>query len=253
MILKYSDEKFNTKTYIFLQCDKCGKEQRRFNIKYLKLKENPAFDLDYCEKCWCGIRQKTNSHKEKMSKAINDMIDSNPEWKDKISQTSKGKINLGENNGMKNPEAREKASKTRKEMMKNGYNKKVAEMTKKAWADGKYEGVNVGICKWHEYLHSNGKTYKVQGTWELLFIKWLDESNMKFDCHRGRLEYELNKTIHNYYPDFYVHDWNCYVDIKNDYHYSISKDKFDALEKAGHIIKLLFKKDIEKLTNTKLL
>jgi hypothetical protein len=114
-----------------------------------------------------------------------------------------------------------------------------SDSTKKAWADGKFNNVKVGICKWYDYLHSNGTIYKVQGTWELEFIIWLDDQNINFLCHKNRLEYSINEEKKNYYPDFFVYEWNTYVDIKNKYHYSLNIDKFDALKKSGHNIKIL--------------
>lgn len=43
----------------------------------------------------------------------------NPEWAENIRASSKGKINLGDKNGMKQLEARAKVSATRKEMFKD--------------------------------------------------------------------------------------------------------------------------------------
>jgi hypothetical protein len=105
--------------------------------------------------------------------------------------------------------------------------KAYSEKTKQAWIDGKFDGVRVGQCKWISYRHSDGTTYKVQGTWELAFIKWLDKNRMAFKCHKGRLSYELYGEQHSYYPDFWVDEWNSYVDVKADCFYV--PEKFDAV------------------------
>ena len=63
---------------------------------------------------------------------------------------------------------------------------------------------------------------------------------------------KYNNQSHSYYPDFFITDWNCYVDIKNDYHYSIQKYKFDCLEKEGYNIKIILKEELEKLIKYKL-
>ena len=253
MILKYSDDKRNTKTFIFLQCDNCGNEQRRRLIKYHELKLNSAWNMDYCEPCWVSVRQKSPEAKLKMSSAINKMIENDPNWSLRNSESKKGKINLGDSNGMKCEEARKKLSDTRKEFLNTPeWKKKISDQTKKAWADGKYEGVRVGQSKWHSYLHSNGTEYRVQGTWELAFIQWLDENNLSFTCHKGRIEYDINGEVHSYYPDFFVNEWDCYVDIKNDYHYSLQLDKFKSLESRGHKIKIILQKELETLINKKL-
>lgn len=248
MIIKYSDNKLNTKTRIIFKCDKCGKDDDRNMMSHLNLKtDNPDFDKDYCKDCWRGLRQKTKRAKERMSTAINNMITSDPDWKRRNSISKKGKINLGDNNGMKSIEAREKVSKTRKSMMTRDFRNKISEYTSKAWADGKYEGVRVGQSKWYTYLHSNGNEYKVQGTWELEFIKWLDNNDLEFKCHEGRIPYTLNGKDKSYYPDFFITEWGQYVDIKNDYHYNLQKDKFEALKDQGNEIRVILKEELEKL------
>ena len=148
----------------------------------------------------------------------------------RISETSMGTINLGDKNGMKSPEARAKASATRKELFKDPeFMQRHIDMTKKAWADGKYDGVKVGRCKWYDYKLQNGETVKVQGKWELAYVKYLDKNNIKFKCHRGRIPYVSNGEEHSYYPDFYLIDSDEYIDVKNDYHWNLQKEKFDNI------------------------
>lgn len=254
MILKYSDDKKNTRTKIIFICDNCLNEDDRNMITHLRLlNDNIDFDKDYCKKCWTSIRQKTDISKIRMSNAILSMIKNDPDWKSRNSKSKIGKINLGDKNGMKSKEARLKVSKTRTELMKSeSFRKIISDNTKKAWIDGKFDGVSVGRSKWHKYKHSNGIIYNVQGTWELAFIEWLDINNLNFSCHKGRLSYILEGEKHSYYPDFFVYDWDCYVDVKNDYHYSIQKDKFKALENDGYKIKIIFKEELEKLIKYKL-
>lgn len=253
MILEYSNTKFNTKTKVLLKCDKCGSHQYRPYLKYLELtKYNKLFDMDYCQPCWGAIRQSSPEARKKMSISINKMIAKDPQWKVRNSESKKG-INIGDKNGMKQEAARKKVSESRINKFKDPLERrKVSEKLIKAWADGKYEGVKVGICKWFDYKHSNGNSYKVQGTWELAFIEWLDKSKLEFTCHRGRLPYISEGIQRNYYPDFYVTEWNCYVDIKNKYHHSIQKDKFTHIREAGHSVRLIFKEELQKLIGKKL-
>lgn len=253
MLIRYSDDKLNTKTRIIFECDECGKEDDRNMISHNKLKlNNPDFNIDYCKSCWNSIRQKTPSAKKKMSIAINKMIEDDPDWKVRNSESKKGIINLGDSNGMKREYAKKKVSNTRKNMMTPEFRAEIGIYTAKAWADGKYDGVKVGQSKWHSYLHSNGNTYKVQGTWELAFIKWLDKEGLDFECHKGRIPYILNGKKKSYYPDFFVYEWNQYVDIKNKYHYELQIEKFKALNEQGNNIKLIFKEELELLIKNKL-
>jgi len=250
MSLRYSDDKMNTKTYVFYKCEKCEKEQRRRYVKFKELKTNPAWEMNYCEPCWTSIRQKTEQAKEKMSKAINDMIQNDPDWILRNSESKKGKINLGESNGMKSEDAKRKASKSRSDLMSAGYTKIVSEYTKKAWAEGKYDGVKVGRSKWYDYEHSNGNIYKVQGRYEYHFIEWLDKNELKFDCHRKKIKYtDIDGNWHSYLPDFFVHNWDSYVEIKNKFHMSQQEEKFEMIRKSnpGIKLKILIETDLEDL------
>lgn len=107
-------------------CEDCGKPNsgRRFCRKCaVKGDRNPAFGHAYRTK------------------------ETHPEWAEKVSKTSKERqINSGDKNGMKQPEARAKASKTRKAKFANDpeFKEMIAECTRQAWADGKYDDVPVG-------------------------------------------------------------------------------------------------------------
>lgn len=120
----------------------------------------------------------------------------------------------------------------------------IAEKNKRAWEDGKFDGVAVGRCKWHKYVSSEGNVYKVQGTWELAFIQWLDDRKMKFQCHKGRLPYERDGQNKNYYPDFWIDDWQCYADVKADHFYDAAK--MEAIQKCNPNIniRVLKKQDL---------
>jgi len=253
MLIQYSDDKLNTKTRIEFNCDNCGKDDSRNMISHSNLKlNNPDFNIDYCRSCWNSIRQTTPTARKKMSIAINKMMTEDPDWKVRNSKSKKGIINLGDTNGMKHEYAKNKVSSTRKKMMTPEFRDNISKYTAKAWADGKYDEVKVGQSKWFDYEHSNGTIYKVQGTWELVFIKWMDDENITFDCHRGRIPYTLNGKDKSYYPDFFVHEWNQYVDIKNSYHYNLQIEKFKALSEQGNEIRIILKEELESLTKIKL-
>lgn len=71
----------------------------------------------------------------------------------------------------------------------------IAEKTRIAWAEGKFDGVKVGRCKWYKYVKRDSSQIKVQGTWELAFVKWADEQGLKFDTHQGKLSYQDENGI----------------------------------------------------------
>jgi hypothetical protein len=72
-------------------------------------------------------------------------------------------------------------------------------------------------CKWFEY--NNGKkNICVQGTWEKKFVEFLISQNIKWD--RFKLSYNKTRT---YTPDFYLPDYNIFVEIKG---WMRDRDKF---------------------------
>lgn len=152
---------------------------------------------------------------------------------------------------MKQKSIAKKMSITRSKRFKEDltFKKQASGLMKKAWAKGLFDGVQTGRCKWYDYTSKNGINYKLQGTWELAYAKWLDENNINFKSHIHRIPYIQNDIEHNYYPDFYLSDEKLYVEIKNIYHHSLNPEKFELIRAQNKDIniKLLFKKDLQKL------
>ena len=192
---------------------------------------------------------KNSNLKKKVSEGVLKSRREDPTISKRASETMKrNKRNIGVLNGMKQKDAREKVSRSTIERFKDPEErKKVAISTAKAWKDGKFEGVKTGRCKWYKYRHSNGKIYKVQGTWELSFIKWLDKNNLSFTCHKGRISYFFKGIERSYYPDFWIDNWNCYVDTKCDQFYN--EEKMKAIQESNPNLKFktLLSKDLKEL------
>lgn len=67
---------------------------------------------------------------------------------------------------------------------------------------------NESHCRWFSVKCGNG-FQKVQGTWERDFANFLNENNVSWE--RRTLEYG---THYRYTPDFYLPNFNMYVEIK---------------------------------------
>lgn len=217
---------------IEFKCDKCGAEHSRTKKHYKKMKLNEHFNQDYCNKCWQGIQNNLPERRKKNSEAQKKRY-ADPKEREKTRLASKGN-NAGDKNAMKRPEVREKVSETRTELMKDSeFRQKFVQGSIDAWKRGCYTVVNDANhkTKWHIYEHSNGNEYRVQGTWELAFIEWLDKNNLTFECHKGRIPYTDDDGIErSYYPDFFVYEWNAYVDPKADHWYRKQYRKFELLK-----------------------
>ncbi len=119
------------------------------------------------------------------------------------------------------------------------------------WSNGEtYKNAQAGRTKWIDYKNRNGITYRVQGTWEYKFLEWLDKNYFTYEVHKGHLNYvDENKNSRVYLPDFYVKEWESYVDVKNSYLFSLTKVKFDCIirDNPNVKIKILLKEDLLQL------
>lgn len=250
MLIKYEnlDKNLNpkSKTVCHFTCDSCECSYERIYSTFVKMSVSVHYDKDYCSKCWRGILNNRSEYREALKLRMSQVC-SDPEWKRRNSQSKKGKINIGETNGMKSAEARAKASISRKKMLENPEMKKVfSEGTKRAWMEGKFDNVKVGKCKWFTHVKPNGDSCKVQGTWELAFAKWMDENDQQYVSHKGRLKYFESGVEKFYYPDFQVGD-DHFIEIKSEYFLSLQPQKLSLVRESNPHVK------IELLTKNSLL
>jgi hypothetical protein len=164
-----------------------------------------------------------------------------PEWAAQISSTHKecGTL-VGDKNPMKRKDVAVKMSKTRRENVTSDpvYLRHLAEAIAKKWADGDYEGVRVGQCKWHDFVKKSGEVVKCQGLWELEYAKYLDDNNVSFYLHKDRLSYVDDEGMkRSYYPDFLLSD-GSYVDVKNPYYEKIHARKIELVRLNNPDVKL---------------
>lgn len=56
--------------------------------------------------------------------------------------------------------------------------------------------------------------FRLKGSWELQTAKWLDRNNIKWTNSITGFDYEWNGSTHIYYPDFYLIDYDKYIEVK---------------------------------------
>jgi len=214
---------------VLLVCDECSCDFTRVNKSQIRMEAKPLYVKDYCPKCWRKVLNSRPDYKKSMSVSIKEKY-KDPAWA-AMQKASKIGINQGEKNGMKQIEARQKVSKARVAFFESSENREnTAAAVRQAWADGKYDGVPVGRCKWFTMNHPSGTSFKVQGTWERAYASYLIHMGISFEAHKGRISYVDEGVLRNYYPDFYLIDEGVYVDIKNRYHFKSQKRKFELLK-----------------------
>lgn len=77
-----------------------------------------------------------------------------------------------------------------------------------------YSASNVnGRVKHYSY---NG--FKIDGKWELLVVQYLEQNNIKWVKPNWSFEYIWKNSVHQYYPDFYLPEYNYYIEVKGYEH-----------------------------------
>lgn len=168
--------------------------------------------------------------------------ETHPEWAANIASTCVERgVNVGDRNAMKRPEVAAQVSATRKRLFAQDPSMAagLATRSRQAWADGKYDGVRVGQSDWYNYRARNGQLHKCQGTYELALARWLDLQGLTFTMHKGRIPYiGADGHEHSYYPDFYVEEWDCYIDPKADKFAQMQHEKFEHIYASNLGLKL---------------
>lgn len=98
------------------------------------------------------------------------------------------------------------------------------------------------------------KGIKMDSDTEMLFAKACDELNIKQIYHPGVFKYISRKDNkeHNYYPDFYLSDFNLYIETKyrNNYLYGNDEqmeDKLNGMKKLKLKCIILDRRDFKNL------
>lgn len=82
-----------------------------------------------------------------------------------------------------------------------------------------------------KYLKKDGSEVLLDSSWEEALAIRLDNLNIEW-IRPDPIQWEdKNGTMHNYFPDFYLTDYDLYLDPKNDIVYNISQEKIEGLRK----------------------
>jgi hypothetical protein len=90
---------------------------------------------------------------------------------------------------------------------------KIREKIKKRYADG-WEST-AGRCKKIDYESPIAGKIKLDGSWELKVAKHLDNLGLTWERNKKRFDYvRMDGKNCTYQPDFYVHEWHSYLEVK---------------------------------------
>lgn len=180
----------DSQTYICKYCGKICKNKNSLAQHEIRCKENPnKINLEYLSnRDYSNINFNPSNQFIKAKKLGLPIPKMSDETKQKISNVWKGKKHT--------KETKKKISKTMQQVVKE--------------KPESYNGVNInGKVKKYDY---NG--IKLDGSWELLVAQYLDFNNIKWERPNIGFEYFWENSNHIYYPDFYLPEYNMYIEVK---------------------------------------
>lgn len=65
-----------------------------------------------------------------------------------------------------------------------------------------------------QYISPIAGTVELDSGWEFRYAIYLDSLGVKWERNTKKFPYFFKGKSRNYIPDFYVHDWNEYIEIK---------------------------------------
>lgn len=134
------------------------------------------------------------------------------------------------------------------------FGKKHSEESKKKISESMRKLIREGN---REYSFLHRKSYEFEGerldsSYELKVAQELKEHKIKFETHPNGLSYRGNDgTIRTYFPDFYLEDFDVYLDPKNDFLLSenykyqglTTKEKIKRVEEYNAVKIIILNKD----------
>lgn len=94
----------------------------------------------------------------------------------------------------------------------------------------------------HRRLKKNTILYKnilLDSTWEFELAKRLDELSIKWIRPEPIPWTDKKGKVHNYFPDFYLPDYDLFIDPKNKHAFNVQKNKIEILLDTYSNIKFL--------------
>lgn len=136
-----------------------------------------------------------------------------------------------------------KSVQTREKLSKAAKGRKHSEETKRKIREKALKSSHRRLKKKTiKYVTVNKEVILLDSTWELTFAKCLDKHKIRWTRPPPLKWTDKNNTVHNYFPDFYLIDYNLYVDTKNPFAYETQKEKIYCLQEQYSNIKFITEK-----------
>ena len=94
------------------------------------------------------------------------------------------------------------------------------------------------------YNCKDGDIVNLDSSYERIVAKILDDNNIKWIRPKPLVWYSDDCKKHHYFPDFYLVDFDVYLDPKNDYCFKVQAEKIKCVQKQYNNVKFLRKTDL---------
>lgn len=175
-----------------------------------------------------------------------------PVWDEKMRKKHSGLMKVKNTNGDRiySDEYKIRMSAIAKQVNKSYWtdeNKKIHSDNQKEFVKNNPELYNrvCGRAKVFEVLNSVGLLLKVRGSWEQLFVEWCNSKNILCQVPNISFEYNFEGNKRMYFPDFYLPEYNLWVEIKG---YETNKDRAKWIN-FPHELLVFKKKEINLIRN----
>jgi len=108
------------------------------------------------------------------------------------------------------------------------------------------KNISIGTAKWckrHSGMRYKYKKEYMRSNWEVLFAIFLDLNEIKWKYEPDRIY--LSKINKTYIPDFYVPEWDTYIEVKG-YMRDTALSKINAFKKEYGNIIIITKKEMKE-------
>lgn len=106
------------------------------------------------------------------------------------------------------------------------HSKETKELIRKKALESPHRRLRRGIIEYNGVM--------LDSSWELALAERLDELEIKWERPEPLKWIDQDGLIHNYFPDFYLPEYDIYIDPKNPHAAEVQKKKIDILKSTYH-------------------
>jgi len=211
-------------------------------LSYCKHCKTETTDLSNANKAnhsrWCDENPKRKEYTDKLKETRNIRIGMNiPAWNKGLSKETDIRL---KDRGIKL-----KAKYDSGELVPGNKGQKKTDAQKEVDRQAALKSNHQRVCKSTvDYICIDGSTVKLDSSWEVTLAKMFDEEGIIWERPKPLKWTSDDGKIHNYFADFYIPDWNVYLDPKNDWVIANQADKLKCLSEQYNNIFILKKSDL---------